>query len=274
MRRLGVAAFVVGAATLGHSSVQAAEPCAVPAISYGVIGFSESISENIEGSRALLDARDQFRDVVDGMLAANDESIFANSGVRFYTLTGGTIRLEDKEHRLHVFSGSGIVKLPFDGTAVGTVIAPDAMFDFDIDGGRLDGAVVAKEIVLSVDGTVEVTGRVDLPPLLCAAPVAAVDLHDSDKSEIMVSNPASVPQETMLEMPVTGVSMFPAVTMIVLGATSGALMLLAARKDNNNDDRSASALPVDVGRPVVSHRVAASRRPHAGRDVNHPIRWD
>jgi len=274
MRRLGVAAFVVGAATLGHSSAQAAEPCDVPAISYGVIGFSESISENIEGTRALLDARDQFRDVVDGMVAANDESIFANSGVRFYTLTGGTIRLEDQEHRLHVFSGSGVVKLPFDGTAVGTVIAPDAMFDFDIDGGRLDGAVVAKQIVLSVDGTVSVTGRVDLPPLLCAAPVAAVDLHDSDKGEIMLSSPSSVPaEETGYEMPVTGFELFPAVTMVVLGATAGLLLLLAARKDNY-DDRSSSAIPIRVERTVVQDRIAARSGSDTDRRVDRSIRWD
>ena len=178
MRRAAATAVAV-LASISAGRAEAAELCEIPPIDAGLVSIDgEPYTTQITSDRGAVVHEDMVQvwvDFVDRLVAANDESWISNSAVRFYTLTGGTIRIEDSDGFVfHVFQGAGVVKMPEDGTGVGTVVAPEAVFDFDKPYSLLDGAIVAKRITASATGGGRVTGAVGSATLVCADPITPV----------------------------------------------------------------------------------------------------
>jgi hypothetical protein len=226
-RVLIVAATVV--LSLGFAGrSDALDLCDLPPIEAGLVSIDgEPYTTQITSDRGavLQDGMvPMWAEFVDRLNAANDQSWNSNAEVRFYTLTGGTIRLQDTDGFVfHVFDGAGIVKMPEDGTASGTVIAPEAVFDFDKPYSLLDGAVVAKRITASGLGGGRVTGKVGNTTLICTdtveiTPVGNIVPEATSEDAVSPSN----------SLAVTGSNMLPAFILIVSSALAGVVVSLCA----------------------------------------------
>lgn len=224
-RALIVAATVVTFLGFAGRS-DALDLCNLPPIEAGLVSIDgEPYTTQITSDRGAVVQENMvvvWADFVDRLNAANDQSWNSNAEVRFYTLTGGTIRLQDTdEFVLHVFDGAGIVKMPEDGTASGTVIAPEAVFDFDKPYSLLDGAVVAKRITASGLGGGRVTGNVGTATLICTGPAEITPVGN-----IVPEAPSEDAVRPSNSLAVTGTNMLPAFILIVSSALAGVVVSL------------------------------------------------
>ena len=207
--------------------------CDIPPIDAGLVSIDgEPYTTQITSDRGAV-VHDgmvpMWAEFVDRLNAANDESWISNAEVRFYTLTGGTIRLDDSDGWVfHVFDGAGVVKMPEDGTGTGTIIAPEAVVDFDKPYSLLDGAVVAKRITASGTGGGRVTGNVDQASLICADPTEITPVGN------IIPETGLQQDEPSSELAYTGANMAPGIVLIAVTGVTGAT--LAARYRSGADD--------------------------------------
>lgn len=255
-RALIVAATVV--AFLGFAGrSDALGVCEMPPIDAGLVSIDgEPYTTQVTSDRGAIVHEDMvpiWSQFVDSLTAANEQSWISNAEVRFYTLTGGTIRLDDSDGWVfHVFDGAGVVKMPEDGTATGTVIAPEAVVDFDKPYSVLDGAIVAKRITASGTGGGRVTGQVGKASLICEEAIEITPVGNITP-EIASEAPQSPPNS----LATTGANAGPGYVLIAASVVLGSALLAVSRVTESRDARRRPALLVV---PVATDRLAERRR--------------
>ena len=216
--------------------------CEMPPIDAGLVSIDgEPYTTQVTSDRGAIVHEDMvpmWAAFVDSLNAANDQSWISNAEVRFYTLSGGTIRLDDSDGWVfHVFDGAGVVKMPEDGTATGTVIAPEAVFDFDKPYALLDGAVVAKRITASGTGGGRVTGTVGKASLICEE---AIEITPVGNISPEIDGEAA--QSPYDSLPTTGANAGPGYVLIAVSVLLGAVFAVASRLAESRDVRRRSDL--------------------------------
>lgn len=208
------------ALTLGSHRSHAAELCDMPPVTADVMAVGD-----------FPDRQAAWRDFVAGTHVTVSNHWNTNRQVKHYELSGGTITLWDVETvQWHMVTGSGIIKLPADGTLVGAIVAPDALVDFDRAYNRVDGIVIAKQVVVTGgNGTAAVTGVVPSSSLVCDNPVNTQDTPIPDPSADTLAR--------------TGTSVTPAIVLSLLAMGCSLLLAQAARRAHHATALEFTAFP-------------------------------
>lgn len=195
------------ALTLGPHQSHAAELCDTPPVTASVMAVGDQP-----------DRQTVWRDFVAGTHVTVSNHWNTNRHVKHYELSGGTITLWDVETvDWHMVAGAGIVKLPADGTLVGAIVAPDALVDFDRAYNRVDGIVIAKQVVFTGgNGSADVTGVVPSSSLICDNPIN--------------TNNTPIPEPSPGTLARTGTSVTPAIVLSLLAMGCSLLLAQAARR--------------------------------------------
>lgn len=209
------------ALTLGSHQSNAAELCDTPPVTASVMAVGDQP-----------DRQTVWRDFVAGTHVTVSNHWNTNRHVKHYELSGGTITLWDAETvDWHMVTGSGIVKLPVDGTLVGAIVAPDALVDFDRAYNRVDGIVVAKQVVFTGgNGSADVTGVVPSSSLICDHPINTQN------------TPIPEPSSTVT-LARTGTSVTPGIVLSLLAMGCSLLLARAARRAHHATALEFTAVP-------------------------------
>ncbi|MGA0396889.1 MAG: hypothetical protein ACO3O3_06985 [Ilumatobacteraceae bacterium] len=209
------------ALTLGSHHSQAAELCDTPPVTANVMAVGDQP-----------DRQAVWRDFVAGTHVTVSNHWNTNRQVKHYELSGGTITLRDVETvDWHMVAGSGIIKLPADGTLVGSIVAPDALVDFDRAYNRVDGIVIAKQVMFtSGNGSADVTGVVPSSSLICDNPINTQNTPTPEPS----------PTVTLAR---TGTSVTPAIVLSLLAMGCSLLLAQAARRAHHATVLEFTAFP-------------------------------